>query len=256
MALVKGTVPIGHATARRAGFLWQKDSNGRPFITKYTRRKANPGPPRPIEPFANTPIPVASYARNFLRTYSKAWTNVLTAAQRSAWEALAASQTVMVDSGLIKTLTGKQFYDWWSATQYFWSGPVAALESLTFQYIWTTPPVTWDPPIQPYALSITAIDDLRITVEFSTTPNLDPFTGWALISALNPRTHSRQVRHFVRANIAIAGVDPPTGRYQFDVFLNPTFLKAAQLRNPGVNIRIMSDAPNLVPSNWAGIIVP
>lgn len=256
MALVKGNIPLTHKASRKHWFQYQHDHNHRTVVAKFTHRKEKPKRAKPIPPFGNKPAPAAAYNRALLATLSSAWAQVLYTDQQLAWIALADANPVMTYDGEIKTLNGKQFYDWWCAVQYFWNGAVASIDAVKYQFIWTDPPEIWDPPITPYNLGISYIDDERIRVDFYTTPDLDPWTGWALISIPPGLSRQTNAQKFVRCSIGINAVAPSLGLYNFDVYIQPTWPNSLKISGAKIRIRIMSDLDNLVPSHWAEIEVP
>lgn len=207
-------------------------------------------------PFTSTVIKTLDWSKSITATAAHAWSNFLSPAQVATWEALAAAHTVQVESGALKTLTGYQLLLWYLQLNYYWGGVVGAHDAPFWLLAISSPPATWTPPATPSALAFTGSDAYAFGIDFTSTPNLNLDNASVSIRKRLNTTRTTYLAPLSRLNVGLSARDPALGLYSISGFFYPVATSYAKLTGAIARIRVMSDYPDLVPSNFAQIALP
>lgn len=240
---------ITNAEAHSAGSKRGR-SQGRTTLRARRRNKAAPQP-FPSAPFFGPPWELpGTGARLFLQLLGTWWATVLTGAQRTAFEAIAAGQFITTNNGAQHFVTGYQWFVWYNSVNYQNTfSPTYPIDPINYPPL-SNPPGSWNPPDAPTTPeTFSNIASTLWTFNAYTTPSVT--LGWGMMLVPYWRQNNRLTsgKPTIRTNLLITSTTAVDGLFSMTLGLGGVLPDDSYIKGKQVILRVTSAAPDYVPSD-------
>lgn len=224
-------------------------SQGRTTLRKYKHSHQRGAHAQSPNGFTGNLFAPVQQSRILMSWVTKRWRDVLTAGQRTAWDTLAAAQTVVLNDGPTVHLTGQKLYAWRIACNretFYTPGNKATDLALPF---FDAVPALWNPPTAPIVTAFNFWDTVGAHLHLQLDNPIAVSGFSALATVANPHMTQTKKGSYVDTLVFLQNTPPLSAIWTFSIFWTGALRKVSDLYENTVVLRVMSDFPDLVPSN-------
>ncbi len=209
-----------------------------------------------LNPFHAAELTSFTWTRTLLKAIGNSWKHGMTAAQRTYWAALAAANMVQVQTGAHKFLTGPALWAWWATNIYNQYDPYTRYVVPTDLAPFYDGPNTWNPPSAPSGIYVQGIFGGSISLAFYSDTFLNPYIAPVLMLGWSIPASRKITPGWLRLTSSVSKDDPPTGLLDLAIWPTARTGDTAEMLSHLLRIRVCSDHPNFVPSDFTDFFLP
>ncbi len=227
------------------------------FVLRTERHKhARDHKVRALAPNHNAVLTSFAWTHTITKAIGDSWKYGMTAAQRTYWAGLAAVNFVQVEDGSHRELTGPQLWSWWASKIFPQYDPLTRYINAADIAPFYNGPSVWNPPSAPSGIFIQGDFGGSLSLGIYSTPFLNPYVAYVTKRGIVTTGTLKMTPGGLRLASAISQDDPPSGLLDLVVYPTGRTFSTTELYGYLIRIRVCSDSPNFVPSDFHDIGFP
>lgn len=247
MALLKNATLTKHIL--RGTALTLSSDRSRTVIQKNTHRHARPRPAPSWSNLLIPNIPLGQLERQLFRNLNRFWKNTLTTAQRTAWNALAATASIKNYEGKTITPTGHQLWIFINGINGYSPYQIGHIfPRLENPFVQNAPPA-WQSVSPPTDLLFASAQGELVNFHGKQAANLESPTAYAMIG--NPLVAGKggKRRHFARSSATWVIVNPVTHEGVLTVHTGHIVPNISRLSGQPLVVRLANNQTDFIPGD-------